>query len=306
MSTPHDTTERADVYQRVTDQIVQAIESGADQWKMPWNTVGTDSFSPINVASKRAYRGINILALWAQAQAKGYTSGTWATYKQWQEIGCQVRKGEKATLVVFWKFFDRREESEDSDGSDDSGTLHSSRGCVARGYHVFNADQVDGYTGAKLPDRPHAERIADAEEFFANLGGTVKHGGNRAFYRPADDCIQMPAFEQFPDPLNYYGTLAHEYTHWTGSKSRCDRQMGKRFGDDAYAAEELVAELGAAFVCSTIGIISEPRPDHAAYIQSWLKVLKADKRAIFTAASKAQQACDWMHAKQAKAVAVAA
>lgn len=297
MSTPHDTAERADVYQRVTDQIIAAIESGADNWKMPWHTTGADSFSPINAVSRRAYRGINVISLWAQAQAKGYTSGTWATYKQWQEMGAQVRKGEKSTLVVFWKFFDSKHESEDE--ADET----TSRGCIARGYSVFNADQVDGYEAPKLPERPEVQRIADADAFFAALGGTVKHGGNRAYYSPGDDHIQMPMFESFVDALSYYGTLAHEYTHWTSHKSRCDRQLGKRFGDQAYAAEELVAELGAAYLCSTMGLTNEPRPDHAAYIQSWLNVLKSDKRAIFTAASKAQQAADWMHEKQAVAVA---
>jgi antirestriction protein ArdC len=132
----------------------------------------------------------------------------------------------------------------------------------------------------------------------------VRHGGNRAYYSPDADYIQMPPFGAFSQNVGYYSTLAHEHTHWTAKAERCDRQLGKRFGDNAYAAEELIAELGAAFVCAQLGLSTEPREDHAQYIQSWLRVLKADKRAIFTAASKAQQACDWL-VRRAELAAVA-
>jgi antirestriction protein ArdC len=138
------------------------------------------------------------------------------------------------------------------------------------------------------------ERIAHAEEFFNRIGADLRHGGNRAFYTFNDDYIQMPPFAAFNDNVSYYSILAHEHTHWTAKESRCDRQLGKRFGDHAYAAEELIAELGAAFTCAHLGLSAEPREDHAQYLASWLKVLKADSRAIFTAASKAQQATDWM------------
>jgi antirestriction protein ArdC len=166
-----------------------------------------------------------------------------------------------------------------------------------RGYSVFNAAQVDGYTPAADSDIPMPERIAHAEAFFQTIGADVRHGGNQAFYAPATDHIQMPPFPAFRDNLSYYSTLAHETTHWTAKESRCDRQLGKRFGDSAYAAEELIAELGAAFTCAHLGLSTEPREDHAQYLASWLKVLKADSRAIFTAASKAQQATDWMVAR---------
>jgi antirestriction protein ArdC len=159
---------------------------------------------------------------------------------------------------------------------------------------VFNAAQVDGYTPKAEPELTLNERTANAEAFFAGVGADVGHGGNRAYYSPSSDHIQMPPFQAFDESVSYYSTLAHEHTHWTASAGRCDRQLGKRFGDNAYAAEELIAELGAAFTCAQLGLSTEPRADHAAYIESWLKVLKADKRAIFTAASKAQQACDWL------------
>jgi antirestriction protein ArdC len=284
--------EKRDVYRKVTDAIINAIEQGVGNWRMPWHTSGRYAFSPINVASKKPYRGINTVCLWATAQAKGYERGEWATYQQWQERGGQVRKGEKATTVVFWKFANESAESQD-----DNESPKSSRLLFTRGYSVFNAAQVDGYTPTADADVPMPERIAHAETFFGAIGANVRHGGNQAFYAPATDHIQMPPFGAFTENLGYYSTLAHEHTHWTAPTSRCDRQLGKRFGDSAYAAEELIAELGAAFTCAHLGLSTEPREDHASYIQSWLKVLKADSRAIFTAASKAQQATDWLIAR---------
>jgi antirestriction protein ArdC len=281
-------TNQRDVYRKVTDAIINAIEQGVGTWRMPSHTSGRFAFSPINVTSKKPYRGINTLCLWSAAQAKGYESGEWATYQQWQDKGAQVRKGEKATTVVFWKFANDASETEDGE------TRSSSRLLFTRGYAVFNAAQVDGYTPKVDAEQSMPERIAHAEGFFKAIGADVAHGGNRAYYAPATDHIQMPPFAAFTDNVAYYSTLAHEHTHWTAHTSRCDRQLGKRFGDNAYAAEELIAELGAAFTCAHLGLSTEPREDHAQYIDSWLKVLKADSKAIFTAASKAQQACDWM------------
>jgi antirestriction protein ArdC len=203
-----------------------------------------------------------------------------------------VRKGEKATPVVFWKFANESGESQ-KDGTE-SGR---SRLLFTRGYSVFNAAQVDGYTPKADADIAMPECIAHAEAFFSAIGANVQHGGNQAFYAPASDHIQMPPFQAFADNVSYYSTLAHENTLWTAPAARCDRQLGKRFGDNAYAAEELIAELGAAFTCAHLGLSTEPREDHAQYLASWLRVLKADSRAIFTAASKAQQATDWMIAR---------
>jgi antirestriction protein ArdC len=289
-STENTATEKRDVYARVTAQITTAIEQGAGSWRMPWHTSGKFASSPINVTSKKPYRGINTLCLWAAAEAKGYDSGEWGTYKQWQERGAQVRKGKKATLVVFWKFANT---STAADHGDDQ-PANGSRLLFSRGYSVFNAAQVDGYTPKAETEKPMLERTERADTFFKTVGAVVRHGGNQAYYSPASDHIQMPPFQAFRENVSYYSTLAHEHAHWTANAGRCDRQLGKRFGDNAYAAEELIAELGAAFTCAHLGLSTEPREDHAAYINSWLKVLKADTRAIFTAASKAQQACDWL------------
>jgi len=266
---------------------------------MPWHTSGRFAFSPINIASHKPYRGINTVCLWAAAQAKGYESGEWATYQQWQDRGAQVRKGEKATLVMFWKFAHDSGESQDGGPEAPAGR---SRLLFTRGYSVFNGAQVDGYTPKADPDATMPDRIAHADAFFQAIRADLRHGGNQAYYSPVSDHIQMPPFAAFAESVPYYSTLAHEHTHWTAPAGRCDRELGKRFGDNAYAAEELIAELGAAFTCAHLGLSTEPRADHAQYIQSWLKVLKADTRAIFTAASKAQQATDWLIARAGESV----
>jgi len=289
------------VYERVTEQIVAALEKGnVGEWQMPWATKGMQL--PYNVVSKKPYRGVNTLVLWATAMDKGYSSPEWATYNQWVDLGAQVRKGEKSATIVFWKFSDRKEETQDPNGAIETTT---SKLVMARAYHVFNAGQVDGYTvKAQEPIKSDLQRIEDAETFFRAQGADLRHGGNRAFYRPKNnlgsgegDFIMMPNFEQFHGVPEYYSTLAHEFTHWTADPSRCDRQLGKRFGDESYAVEELIAELGSAFITGTLGLESAPRTDHAQYLSHWLKVLRADSKAIFTAASQAQKAADYLVAQ---------
>lgn len=289
-------TERQDIYQQVTNEIVAAMEKGAGTVQMPWHTSGDFNFSPVNARSKKPYRGINILILAGAAQHFGYTSGHWATYKQWQELGAQVRKGEKARSVVFWKFTNLQMESEDAEPE---GEAAGKRIPFATEYRVFNAEQVDGYTVSALP-RSDGERIERADFFVAGIGADIRHGGNRAFYSPQNDQVQMPPFANFKSPFGYYSTLAHELTHWTAAESRLNRNLQTRFGDAAYAMEELIAELGAAFLGADLGFGSEARGNHAVYIESWLRVLRNDKKAIFTAAGKAQAAADWIHLRVAE------
>lgn len=280
--------ERFDIHQHITNQIVAAVEKGAGEFRLPWHTGGA-ILSPKNVESKKPYRGVNIVALWAASEQRGFSSGIWGTYRQWAQAGAQVRKGEKSSYVVFYKEI---QVGDDAAGeSDESG-----RRLFARATPVFAAEQVDGYDLPVIANPTPMQPIAAAEAFVAATGATVNHGGSRAYYRSSTDSIQLPPREAFVGtktstaPEAYYSTLLHELTHWTSHEQRCNRQLGKRFGDDAYAMEELVAELGAAFLCSEIGITAEPRIDHAQYLASWLTVLKADKRAIFTAASKASEA----------------
>jgi antirestriction protein ArdC len=287
-----------DVYQQVTDQIIAAMEAGAGTWQMPWHRGGTAHGRPVNVLTGNAYRGVNILSLWASGEARGFGTSTWGTYRQWQEKGAQVRKGEKSSLVVFYKQFDV-EQSGSAEGDDNQGGTRM----FARASWVFNADQVDGWTTpvSEIVSNP-VERIERAERLVAQSGAVIRHGGDRAYFSPSTDHVQMPDMFSFTGTSTstatecYYGTLLHELTHWSGSSKRLERTFGKRFGDDAYAMEELVAELGAAFLCSSLGISPVVRPDHAAYIDHWLRVLKGDKRAIFTAASKASQAADYLAA----------
>ena len=289
-------TDRVDVYQRVTDQIIQAIEAGAETWEMPWHSPEAAFQYPKNVETGKAYRGVNILALWASSYLAGYPEATWGTFKQWSDLGHHVRKGEKASTGVFWKQLDRDEAQPELSPEGEQ----SSQGArwLARAFPLFNAAQIEGYVPPPQPETPRAERIERAEDFFQALQADIRHGGGKAFYQQAHDYIQMPHFEVFQDPIAYYSTLAHEATHWSGHPSRLDRDLKGRFGSESYAAEELIAELGAAFIAADLQLAPDPRPENAAYIQSWLKVLKEDNRAIFTASSLAQKAADYLHTKQ--------
>jgi antirestriction protein ArdC len=236
---------------------------------MPWRTTGGFPHSPINAVSKRPYRGINILVLWATAQEKGFKSGTWATYKRVAGARSQVRKGEKSANVVFWKFFDGAGETQDDTGESETSAR---RIPMARDYWVFNSDQVEGYRKVEeIPFSKEESASEQAEEFFRSLDVKIQDGGNRAFYRPEDDIVFMPPFTAFKEVMFYYSVLSHETTHWSGAPQRLNRDLSNRFGSEGYAMEELVAELGAAFLCSELGLPSDPRTDHAPYISSWLK-----------------------------------
>lgn len=285
---------RADIYTRITAEIVAAIEAGAGKWHMPWHHNGTSTARPINVVSRKGYRGANVLALWAAAQAAGYPAGLWGTYAQWQTVGAQVRKGERATAIVFWKTTRARP---DDDADPDEATDERPR-FFARGYSVFNQAQVDGYVAPEVAGLPETERLAHAEAFYANLGIPTVYGGAEACYVPSKDTVFMPSFEAFDSAADHYSTLYHEGIHATGAQHRLDRDFTLRFSHEAAAVEELVAEIGSALILADLGIAVHPRPDHAAYLASWVKVLKNDTSAIFTASSKAQAAADWMHARQ--------
>ncbi|MBA4130668.1 MAG: peptidase [Hyphomicrobium sp.] len=290
---------RIDVHQAVTDQILAAIEAGVATWQMPWHRTGEGLNRPTNIDTGNAYRGVNVVALWASAQMRGYSNGIWGTYRQWANQECQVRKGEKASLIVFYKELDITREGTQPDEQAHDTVM------FARASWVFNADQVDGYQPAQPAIAPSpVANIEAADCFIRATGADIRHGGTRAFYRHPDDFIQMPERERFlgsatTQPTEaYYATLLHELTHWTGHERRCDRQFGERFGDQAYSMEELVAELGAAFLCTDLGITAELRPDHAQYIDHWLKVMKADKKAIFTAAAQAAKAAHYLQQLQ--------
>ena len=260
-------TERRDIHAEITAKLIASIEADPGRPSMPWRRSAAPLFMPENALTKKPYRGINIVSLWVSAEAQGYTAPIWATYRQWAEMDAQVRKGEKATLVIFYKEY---ETEPDADNADDDGKRR-----VARASYVFNASQVDGYA---LPDAPQPlgpiERILEADRFLTATGATIVHGGERAFYRPSTDTIHMPDETLFcgtntmTRSESYFAVLAHETLHWSGSDKRLAREFGKRFGDVAYAAEELVAEIGSAFLCAELGITQDVRPDLSPAISS--------------------------------------
>jgi antirestriction protein ArdC len=242
------------------------------------------------------YQGINVLLLWGEQLEKGFQSNRWMTFKQAQALGANVRKGEHGSLVVYANKVTKTD-------TDDQGDEVERAIPFMKGYTVFNVDQIDNlpteYRTEPVPtDSEPLDLIEDAEAFFAKTGAVIRHGGNKAYYAPAQDIVQLPVPESFNTAESYAATKAHEITHWSSHPTRLDRQLGKRFGDDAYAAEELIAEMGAAFLCAQLGLTPEVRDDHAAYLDHWLKVLKGDKKAIFTAASQAQKACEFLFSLQ--------
>lgn len=286
-------TERRDLHAEITAKLIAAIESDPGKPSLPWRRSTAPLFMPENALTKKLYNGINILSLWVSAELHGYTAPIWATYRQWAELDCQVRKGEKSSLIVFYKEF---ETDPNPDDADDDGKRR-----VARASYVFNASQVEGFS---LPEAPQPlgqiERIQAADRFIRNTGVRIEHGGDRAFYRPSTDHIQMPDEDRFcgTDTMTrsegYFAVLGHECVHWSGAGRRLNREFGKRFGDAAYAAEELVAEIGSAFLCAELGITQDTRPDHAQYLAQWLTLVKSDSRAIFTAAAKASEAVAYL------------
>lgn len=292
--------EHADIYARITNRIVTELEAGVRPWFKPWSAEHAAGriTRPLR-HNGIPYRGINVINLWLSAAAKGYACPIWLTYKQAHELGGQVRKGEHGELVVFASKITRTEAT-------DAGEEAEREIPFLKGYTVFNAEQIDNlpapFTAPAAPMLDPMHRIARAEAFFGNLAADIRHGGNQAYYAISTDRIQVPPFETFRDPESYYATLAHECIHWTRHEKRLARDFGrKRWGDEGYAAEELVAELGSAFLSADLALTLEPRADHASYIESWLKVLKNDKRAIFTAAAHAERAVAYLHGLQPNA-----
>jgi antirestriction protein ArdC len=294
---------KADIYQKITDQIVCELEKGVRPWLKPWNAghAAGRITRPLR-GNGIPYQGINVLMLWSAAMEKGCAAPIWMTYKQASELKANVRKGEHGSLVVY---ADRiiRTETDAATGEEAERAIP-----FMKGYTVFNVEQIDGlpehYYAKPAPRVDTIERIDRAESFFAGTGAAIRHGGTMAYYNVSQDFVQMPRFESFRNAESYYATLAHETTHFTRHPSRLDRDFGrKRFGDEGYAMEELVAELGSAFLSADLDLTPELRDDHASYIASWIKVLKDDKRAIFTASSHAQRAADFLHGLQTPAAA---
>lgn len=275
-------------YATITAKIVAAIEKGVGRFQLPWHTGVIPHAMPVNAATGAAYRGINVVALWADGSVKGYVTGYWASYRQWQQLGAQVRRNERGACVVFFKKLEP-----DPDAEEGHGPRY-----VARLYRAFNSAQVDGWTVPQPRLKLEVELNAEIDAFVGHTKADVRHGGLVARYRHDLDCIELPERERFKRTdsssatESYYAVLLHELVHWSGAPHRLNRVFGKRFGDAAYAFEELVAELGSAFLCSQFEIRNQVRVDHVRYIASWLDVLGRDTKAIFLAASLAQRAVE--------------
>lgn len=289
-----------DLHAEITNRIVEAIETGPGDFILPWHRASA-THVPKNATTGKAYRGVNILSLWITAEARGYQNAGWATFKQWSEAGAHVRKGEKGTPIVFYKMLDKVDES------DDAGQSEERRIPFARASWVFNVDQVDGYVAPDAEPREPTvfAPITRAQDLIAATGARIDFGGSRAFYRPSEDRIQIPLAGDFigsPTATaqeTFYMTILHELAHWTGAEHRLNRIKGKRFADRDYCFEELIAEMSAAFSCARLGIATTPRADHAHYIDQYLRLMKADKRAIFAAATAAGAATDFIMAFEA-------
>lgn len=294
--------------ERVTAQIAALLERGVRPWVKPWRADAPDVLALPLRACGQAYRGMNVIALWAAALERGFQARHWFTFKQALALDACVRKGERGSYVVFYSELGAKDDGpsaampaprpRDINGNDQGPTRR-----ILRGYTVFNAEQIDGLTERfavqpepvtpVVPLTPEGAEDARLSALFARLPATIRYGGDRAFYSLAADVIQMPPKGAFDDATLFYATLAHEASHWTRHPTRLDRDFGQtRFGDPAYALEELVAELSAAFIGATIGLPADHLEDHSAYIDGWLNALADNPSAFLTAASKAQAAAD--------------
>jgi antirestriction protein ArdC len=277
-----------DLYNEVSTRIAEQLARGVVPWERDWSaTAGNNAVA--NAVTKRAYSGVNVVLLWQVLSTHGYHVPRFLTFKQALELGGNVRKGEHGHKVYLVK----RIEARDDDNADSDNPRQIT---MLREYTVFNVAQCDGLPARVMEasagkPRNNEARDVDADEFLRNTGADIREGGD-PYYAPGADFISLPRFEAYRHASGFYATAFHELTHWTGHATRLGRDFRGRFGDRHYAAEELVAELGAAFLCAEFGFDNGDR--HAAYIASWIELLKADKRAFFTACSKAQAATDYL------------
>lgn len=280
-----------ELMESLTQRFIRSIEDGLieGKWTKPWSGSDQMLHLPVNVTTKKQYNGGNLFHLMLTGMDRGYDNGHWGTYKQWQSLDAQVKKGEKGSWGIKWVVKQCKHDKDEMCSS--CGKMFPSV------FTVFNACQVDGYEYEK----PVVEKFTNQDQrsevidqFFQSLGGEVLVGYPNACYVPMIDSIRMPHFEDFKDAGYYYGTLAHEYVHWTGHTSRLDRKELTERTAENYASEELVAELGATVLCTILGIEEHPREDHFQYLNHWLTTLKGDNSAIFKAASKATKAVEYL------------
>ncbi|UOF81562.1 antirestriction protein [Bacteriophage sp.] len=284
---------KQDIATTITNEVIKQLEQGCAPWVKPWKSKPSEG-APHNPASGTYYRGANFIWLTLLQSSGAFgTSSEWMTYKQAQDKGAQVRKGAKGVQVIFYKPMQVQGAFNPDTQQHDSKVIP-----MIKTYTVFNRDMIDGLPVDEVaenePSIPEFQTKEECETFIKDSGAIVKHGGDSAFYSPSLDFIQLPKREDFKSESDYYATALHELSHWTGHKSRIDRDFSKskRWGDSAYAFEELVAELGAAMLCAHLKV--DGQLQHASYIQSWLKVLKQDSKAILKAGAEAQKILDYL------------
>lgn len=290
-------------YEKITTRLVEMMEAGVRPWNPGYRRRGDSvaHYRPTRACGER-YRGINVLILWSAAEERGFSSGRWMTYKQAQKLGGQVRKGEKGEQIVFYKTLSVEKEM-DVVGADGRLTGQSEtvdlKIPMLRLYTVFNVAQIDGLPACEAEREdplPESDRHADAEAWMAGTRARIDHqAGVIPHYSPLQDHVVLPPFADYREAGRYYSTAAHELVHWTGSEKRLSRFATPGLKHSERAFEELIAEIGAAFVCADLGLESEPREDHAAYLASWIKALKGDPKFIFKAAAAAEKACGYLH-----------
>lgn len=281
-----------DLYADVTAKIIAELEQGRFPWVQPWDANPT---MPRNAATGRRYSGVNVLLLWAAGMSAGYPSQGWLTFRQALAAGGNVRKGEKGTMVVYADRFIPDAEKARAEQSGDEPNAIPFLKC----FTVFNVSQCEGLREGLAGDpapRPMPEIIPDAEALIQATGADFRIGGNDAFYIPSADYVQVPPLAAFHDANDFYDTAFHELSHWTGHKTRLDREIGDRSGSPQYAREELTAEISAAFIGATLGLM--PTVRHADYLGYWLGILREDSRAIFRATSQATKAADYILASR--------
>lgn len=293
---------RVDLYTRITERIVADLEEGTRPWVQPWNAgkaIGRIG-RPLR-HNGQPYTGLNVLLLWSEGEARGFDSTIWMTLRQANELGAHIRKGESGATVVYASRFTKTEV--DAAGGEIERDIP-----FLKAYTVFNCDQIvdlpEHYYQRPAPPADPINRIAHADRFFANTGAKIRNGGSKAFYSPSSDSIQMPELQAFRDAESYVAVLGHECIHWAGAPHRLNRDLSRYHKDlTERAREELCADIGACFLCADLGIVPElePRPDHASYVASWLKLLDGDRRAIFQAAAHAQRAVAYLHDLQPQA-----
>ena len=282
---------KKNIYKEVTQMVIDALEKGVGPWIRPWKTAATGGHR--NAFYGRPYRGINVLLLNIAAWKRGFTSPLWVTYREAKKLGGYVRPGEKGTTVIFWKFVEVQEKDHEGKPVYDAETGEPvvKKVPFARAYTVFNVEQCEGL---RLPETTEDKSTADVLMWAEKLLSLpkIRWGGQPAYY-PKQDIIVLPPRRAFRSRDDFYATAFHEITHWTGHPSRLNRDLSGRFGDSSYAFEELVAEMGSAFLGAHLGLDIR-RLQHPEYIQHWIRVLEKDSKAVFTASRLAQEACDWL------------